>query len=121
MKRIETLNHNGKDIVYFDLSNIKNNDEFIPVIESAKKTMSQYAHNSVYTITNITNITFDTKTKELAAEWMTFNKPFVIYGTFIGVDGIKKIMMNAVFKLSGRTDVKIFSTKTQALDWIGQR
>lgn len=121
MTRIETFKQNEKNVVYFDLSNIKSNDEFQPVIEAAKTAISQYEHKSVYTITNITNITFDTQTKELAAEWMAFNKPFVICGACIGVDGIKKIMMNAVFKLSGRTNTKIFSSKNQALDWIGQQ
>lgn len=121
MERIQTFNHEGKEIVYFDLTNISNNEEFAPVIEAAKETISRYEHNSVYTMTNITNITFDTKTKELAADWMSFNKPYVIFGAFIGVDGIKKIMMTAVFKISGRTKVKIFSSKDKALEWIAEQ
>jgi len=121
MERIEKFTYEGKDVVCFNLSNIKSNEEFKHVIETAKMTISQYTLNSVYTLTDITNITFDTKTKELAVDWMEFNKPFVIFGTFIGVDGIKKIMMNAVFKMSGRKNVKIFTTKERVFDWLAQQ
>lgn len=121
MNRVEELDYYGKKIIYFNLSNIRSNEEFMPVIDEAKKAMAKYEHKSVYTITNITDIAFDTKTKELAAEWMAFNKPYVIYGIIIGAEGIKRIMMNAVFKISGRKDAKIFSSKEQALEWIEQQ
>lgn len=119
MERIETFEHEGKQIVYFNLSNIKTNEELSEVVKMAKETISGYGHNSVYTITNISRIAFDTKTKEIAADWMAFNKPFVVNAAFFGVTGVRKIMMNAVFALSNRGNTKLFHDMDNALEWIG--
>lgn len=118
MERIETFKHGEKQVICFDLSDIKSNAELRDVVENAKEAMEAFEHHSVYSITNINRIVFDTKTKEIAADWMAFNKPFVINAAFIGATGMRKIMMNMVFALSGRTNVKLFNDMEQALDWI---
>lgn len=119
MEHIKTFVHEGKQVIYFDLSDIKTNAELNTVVENAKQAIASFEHHSVYSITNITRIAFDTKTKEIAADWMAYNKPFVISATFIGATGIRKIMMSAVFALSGRSNIKMFNELEQALDWIG--
>lgn len=118
MERIEEFSRNGRDFIYFDLSGLQNNREIEAVIESAKEIITKYPHNTLYTITNIANLTFDTSTKEIASVWMEFNRPYVVYGTVIGLDGVRKIMYNSVLKLSGRKNMKIFSTREQAEDWL---
>lgn len=118
MERIKLFEHEKKQIIYFDLSDIKTNAELSDVVENAKNAIKSFRHHSVYSITNINRIAFDTKTKEIAADWMAFNKPFVINAAFIGVIGMRKIMMTMVFALSNRTNVKLFNGMDQALDWI---
>lgn len=118
MERIEEFSQNGKNFIYFDLSKIQDNSEIEALIESAKEIASKYLHNSLYTITNLAELTFDTKTKEITSAWMAFNQPYVICGAVIGLDGVRKIMFRSVLKLSGRTNMKLFSSKQQAIDWF---
>jgi len=119
LERIEAFERDGKQIIYFNLCDIKSNEELSEVVEQAKEAINGYGQQQcVYTITNISRIAFDTRTKEIAADWMAFNKPFVINAAFIGVTGVRKIMMNAVFLLSGRTNVKLFHDMEQATQWI---
>lgn len=118
LERIEVFEREEKQVLYYDLSSIKTNAELAEVIASAKEAISVYGHNSVYTITNITRIAFDSKTKELASDWMAFNKPFVIGAAFIGVTGVRKIMMEAVFALSSRKNVHLFHDMDEALSWL---
>lgn len=118
MERIEIFECEGKQIIYFNLSNIRINEELKNVAQKAKETISGYQHASVYTLTNVAQIAFDTKTKEIAADWMSFNKPFVINAAFFGVTGVRKIMLKAVFVLSNRKNVALFPYKEQALAWI---
>ena len=68
-------------------------------------------------ILNIANISFDTETKKIAEEALTHNRPYVKYGTIIGVDGIKKLMFSTVLKISGR-DMSLFFSKEQAIAWL---
>ena len=118
MGRIEEFTRDGKDFIYFDLSGFQTNDEFENLIEESKVRVASYAESSLHTITNIEKVRFDTKTKEIVAGWMTHNKPYVKYGVVIGMDGIKKIMVNAIFALSGRKNMTSAFTKEQAIQWL---
>ena len=109
---------NDRNFVYIDLSNVKSNDEVIERIKVIKPVIAKHPENSLYTITNVENIRFDTKSKEIVAEYMTHNKPYVRFGTVIGIDGIKKIMINAIFALSGRSNMHFAFTKEQAIEWL---
>lgn len=118
MERIEEFSHSGKNFIYFDFSEVRSNDEFVRLIEESKPFVTKYAEDSLYTITNIERVRFDSKTKEMAADWAIHNKPYVKYGAVIGVDGIKKIMANAVFALSGRKNMSFASTKESAMELL---
>lgn len=118
MQYVEELMVGEKTVLCFDFAGSKKNDDFLRVINDAKEAIVSHKEKSVYTITNVGTILYDTKTKELVAQWMEFNKPYVICGAVTGLDGIKKIMVNAIFKMSGRDNMKLFYTKEQAIEWI---
>ena len=118
MARIEEFTHDGKNFIYLDISGFKTNDEFIQFIEESKPIIAKYAEQSLHTITNITDVRFDTRTKELATEWMTHNKPYVKFGAVVGMSGIKKIIVNTIFTLSGRKNMNAASTKKEAIEWL---
>ena len=116
-ERIEEFTIDGKNFMYVDVSHIKQNSGFIDVVERVKPLISKYPEKSLYMILNIENIIFDTETKRIAVEGLAHNRPYVKYGTIIGVDGIKKIMFNVVLKITGR-DMSIFFSKEQAITWL---
>ena len=118
MSRIEEFVQDGKNFIYLDLSGFMTNDEFVKLIEESKPVIEKYAERQLYTITNIESVKFDTKTKKIVAEWMEHNKPYVKYGAVIGMDSIKKIMVNAIFALSGRKNMTSASTKEDAVAWL---
>ena len=118
MERIEEFSREGKDFIYFDLSGFKSNDEFFRLIEESKPLVAKHAENSLYTITNIKDVRFDSKTKEYVAEWMRHNEPYVRFGAVTGMDGIKKIMVNSIFDLSGRENMGAAATKEGAIEWL---
>ena len=116
-ERIEEFTIDGKNFMYVDVSDIKQNSGFIDVVERVKPLIRQYPEKSLHMILNIANIRFDSETKEIAVAGLTHNRPYVKYGTIIGVDGIKKIMFNVVLKITGR-DMPIFFSKEQAIAWL---
>ena len=120
-ERITEFTCEGKSFVYIELSNIKNNDVFVQVAENVKQTITKYPEHSVYTITNIENVIFDTDTKKLAVDYMKHNAPYVKHGVLIGLDAVTKIMANAIFKSSGREPLKFLYTKEKAIEWLLQQ
>ena len=121
MDRVEEFVQENKIFVYIDFSGLGVDKDFQEVINHAIPAISRHPENSVFTITNIANLRFDSHTKEIAAKYMTANKPYVKFGVIIGLDGIKKMMAKAVMKLSGRSNLDFAFTKEQAIEMILQK
>ena len=118
MERIEEFTIDGKNFMYIDLSHLMANDEFVKITEVIEPLISKYPLSSLYTITNIENIRFDSKSKDMIAKYMSNNKPYVKYGAVIGLDGIKKKMVNLVSFMSGRKNLCFAFTKEQAIEML---
>ena len=116
--RLKEFTRDGKNFMYIDFSDLKTNESFIEVVNTIFPAIIKYPPNSLYTITNIANVRFDTDTKECVARYMLFNKPYVKYGAVIGIDGIKKIFASAVFEQSGRNKMLFAFTKEKAIELL---
>ncbi|MCL2127181.1 MAG: hypothetical protein FWH38_02905 [Treponema sp.] len=121
MERVEEFSHEGKDFVYINFSGLNADDSFLAVIDQVKQVMVKYPEKSVYTITDIDNIKFDTLIKNDIIKYLEFNKTYVKYGAIIGIDGIKKMLAQSVMKLSGRTNFNFCFTKEEAVKWLLQQ
>jgi len=108
----------GKSFIYLDFSGVSANSDFLEITEHFKKAISKYPLNSLYTITNVSDVRFDSESKAILADYMAFNKPYVKRAVVIGVDGIKKIMGNAICKLVGRPTMFYAITKESAIKWL---
>ncbi|MDR2922578.1 MAG: hypothetical protein LBU85_04450 [Treponema sp.] len=118
MEHIEEFAADGKDIIYVDFSNTASEKYFNGIIEQVKLVISKYAEQSVRTITNLENVRFDSNIKDIFAEYMKFNKTYVKYAAVIGIDGIKKKLVESIMKMSGRENFYFCFTREKALDWL---
>jgi len=121
MKRIDEFTLNGKNFVYIDFSGLTSDNDYLEAVKLAQSVIAKYPEQTVYTITNISNLKFDTHTKEIAAKYVEHNKPYVKYGVIIGMDGIKKMMALTVMKLSGRKNYSFAFSKEKAIEWLLQQ
>ena len=119
--KIEEFTQEGKNFVYIDLANLKSVEQFHELGGQIKSVIRKYPENSVYTITNIDNMRLDSEAKNIVAEYMSENKPFVRGGVFIGIDGVKKVMATEIFKMIGRKNMSFAFTKDQAIKWLLQQ
>ena len=118
MERVEEFMEGGKNIVSIDFSGLSSDEDFLKVIAAAEPVIAKYPENSVYTITNVANLRFDSHSKEIAAKFTEHNKPYVKYGVLFGMDGIKKMMAKAVMQLSGRSNISFAFTREQGIEWL---
>jgi hypothetical protein len=121
MEHVEEFTADGKNIIYIDFSNAVSEKDFNAVIEQVKRVMSKHAEKSVCTITNMENVRFDSNIKEVFVKYVEFNKPYVKYGAAIGMDGIKKKMIEGILKLGGRSNFHFCFTKEEAVKWLRQQ
>jgi 3-deoxy-D-arabino-heptulosonate 7-phosphate (DAHP) synthase len=121
MEYVEEFTADGKDIIYIDFSRTASEKDFNEAIEQAKRTISKHAEKSVCTITNMENVRFDSNIKEVFVKYVESNKPYVKYGVAIGMDGIKKKMIEGILKLGGRPNFHFCFTKEEAVKWLRQQ
>ncbi|MDR2575025.1 MAG: hypothetical protein LBC52_01125 [Treponema sp.] len=121
MEHVEEFAVDGKNIVYIDFSNAISLNDFNVVIEQVKQAMPKYAEKSVCTITNMENVRFDSSIKDLFVNYVEFNKPYVKYGVAVGMDGIKKKMIEGILKLGGRSNFHFCFSREEAVKWLSQQ
>jgi len=118
MDRIEEFTLDGKNFMYIDFSGLKTSADFLALTNVVMAAIKKYPHHSLNTITNIENMRIDSDSKGIMTEYMAHNKPFVKFGVITGMDGIKKVMANSVFKAVGRTNMSFAFSREQAIEML---
>ncbi len=116
MERIQFMQHKGRQILHLDLTNAKAT-EVVQLVRDATPVIAAQPAKSLRTLTDVTNMNFNTEATEALKQFTKHNKPFVIAGAVVGVTGLKQIIYNAVLKFSGR-NIVAFDTLEQAKDWL---
>ena len=116
MERVQFIEHKGKKLLHLNFAELAAPD-VLAVIEQARSVIGKQLPQSVYTLTDVTNTSFNSKVSEAMKEFVIHNKPFVKAAGVVGVTGLKQVIYNAVMKLSGRK-LTAFDTMAEAKDWL---
>ena len=104
-------------VLYLNFANL-DIDEAHEVINYSAGIVEKMPKSSICTLTNITGANFNQALIDALKEFAKKNKPHVIAGAVIGVDGIKKTLFNVILMVSGRKNLKMFDKEDDALTWL---
>jgi hypothetical protein len=121
VKYYEEFSVEGKNIIYIDFSKVKSDEEYSIAFEKVGGVIASHPKSSVYTITNMAGTRIDTLSKDNFIKYAEHNKPYVIRGVLIGLDGVTKMIVGNIIKEAGRNDFHIAFTKEKAIEWILQK
>jgi hypothetical protein len=116
MERIKFIEHKGKKILHLDFTQARA-DEVIQIIREAKGVIAAQPEKSILTLTDVTNIKFNSAAADAMKEFASHNKPYVSAAAVVGVTGLKQVIYNAVVRFTGRNLVA-FDSHGQAKDWL---
>jgi hypothetical protein len=116
VKRIQVIDYKGKEIIYLDFSDC-NVGEIFQVIEMAEKIIRIQPLNSVLTLTNVSGTKYNREVIQAMKEFVNDNKPFVKAGAVVGIDGLKRVVYDAITRFSGR-NLPAFDDNEKAKDWL---
>ena len=120
MEKIKIENYLGKKIICLNFSGLKSLEEISKVIEEAKPVIRNSEQNSVYVLSNIEEMHFNNKIRDMFTEFTGGNKVYVKASAIIGATGLQSFVINAINKLAGR-QLKSFSDATSAKDWLASQ
>ena len=117
MTRSKFHKHQNKMVLFLNFADLDINDAY-EVIDYSSGIIARMPLNSVYTLTDISNSNFDQKLINALTGFTQKNKPHVVAGAVVGADGLKKFIFSTVLKLSGRSNMKTFNSKGDAIEWL---
>jgi hypothetical protein len=114
------IKHKGEAIYFMDFEGLKTLEDFKYLIEASKKYIRNQPPNSVVALTSMEGMHFNKDIRDMIADFIGGNKPYMKVSAVYGINGLLRIVYNGVTKLTGR-DVRAFETKEKALDWLTSR
>lgn len=117
LTRAKFHKHKGIMVLSMNFAHL-NIEECYEVINYSAGIIEKMPKSSICTLTNITDANFDQKLIDALKGFAKKNKPHVIAGAVIGVEGMKKVLFNTILKVSGRDNLKVFYNEEDALNWL---
>lgn len=114
MRQPELIRSGDIEIVYLDFSGLKKKEEVIAQMELYGNFIRKQQFRSVYTLTNLEDMYFNTELYNKFTAYVKANNPYVRESAVIGLKGMMQIFYKGFVKLTGR-NVKICNSKSEAV------
>ena len=109
--------YNGRKIIFLDLHGVQP-EGIKSRVELAKTLIFASQPNSVLLLTDFRDMRYDRERTDYAKQVSIDIKPFVKKSALLGIEGLKKIIMQSLMVFSGRTNMKPFADVKDALEWL---
>jgi hypothetical protein len=119
MERIRFIQHKGAEILYIDFSECQV-AELFPLFAQAKAMIASRPRQSLLTLTNVTNAQHNDAANQQMKSYTAHNKPYVKAAAVVGIEGLKKILLDTIVLISKR-QIHPFDTIEQAKDWLAEQ
>lgn len=116
MERVRFIEHQNRRLLLLDFSECSA-EEVLRLILVAEKIIRAQPPRSLLTLTDVTGTKYNMDVTQAMKEFTHANKPHVRAAAVIGIDGLKKIVYEAVMRFSGR-NVPVFPDIETAKDWL---
>lgn len=116
MERAKFIKHDWRQIFLLDFSGCSV-DEAIQAITEASEIIRSQPADSLLILTDVTGARYNLEVVEKLKDFTIANKPYVKASAVIGLDGLKKIVYNAVMMFSNRK-ITVFEDIETAKAWL---
>ena len=117
MERAKYIKYKGKQILLYDFSNL-GTEAAIQLMDYCPNMSRNMPPQSIYTLTDVTGLSFNEQLTEAFKSLAQHNKPYVIAGAVVGVAAWKKVFYFAALRVSGRKNLQLFNNVEEAKEWL---
>ncbi|MEO7104516.1 MAG: hypothetical protein ABI311_14005 [Gemmatimonadaceae bacterium] len=108
----------GAHVLLIDLSDFAHPIDSLPHIAAARELVGDQPHKSVCCIVDISGSPYNVEVIDRLNELAIHNRPFVVASAVVGVTGFKRLIMESVMRLAGRSNLKAVPTREAAFEWL---
>jgi len=108
----------GRPALLMDFSGFSTAADALPHISAAREVVATQPARSLHGIVDVTGSKFNSQVVEALKELATHNAPFMIASGIVGVAGLQRVILDSVIAITGRSNLKAFPTRGEALTWL---
>ena len=120
MPSCQWIQHKGKRILYMDIA-VQTTEELIDITERIKPIVEKEPPYSIFCLCSVKGTKFNTEITQILKEFTKHNEPYIKITALIGVEGLKKIIYDAVLLFTKRKNLILKNSKEEALDWLAEQ
>lgn len=117
MNKVEFVKHKGRKILIMDATDCKDPAENIATLEEAEQIIRLEPPHSVLLLTDVTGVRYNQEVVGRLRRFSAIIGPHVKASTTVGIDGMKKIVVQTLNYLTGRK-IEIHPDRDSAKDWL---
>ncbi|MCL6589388.1 MAG: hypothetical protein K6U80_05470 [Firmicutes bacterium] len=119
MEVISKIKYKGQEIIYTDYSRIGTSKlKVLDLIHRVADEFMKHPPKSVLALMNVTNLHFDMDVILAFKKARDLTKSFERKVAYIGVNGLIKVIYNAVVDLTNQHITRAFETELEAKEWL---
>ena len=116
MDRVRWITHQGKQILFLDLTNCTA-QEVIQSVNEVQRIVTTQPINSVRTLSDLNGAQFSRDAVTRIQEVAVFDRPHVSRAALLGADSLPQVFYDAL-KAFSRREFPRFKTREEAMDWL---
>jgi hypothetical protein len=116
MDHVRFITHQGKQILFIDLTNCAA-EEVIELLPEVQRIVTAQPRNSVLTLTDLTGAQFSRAAVTRMKEVAVFDKPYVKRAALVDTESLPQVFYQALKTFSQREFCR-FKTREEAMDWL---
>ena len=117
MERLRFIEHSQQRILYFDLADVLEADEVLPVLERGMEVCAAAAPQSVLTLTNVRNLRFNAATVAALKRMVEHNRPYIRASAVVGMSSLHRIIYGVIVRIAQR-EIPAFDDEESAKAWL---
>jgi len=120
MERVYFKEHKGKMILVQDMTGLVEVKACMKIFDRAQDLILKEPLKSVRLLTNVTDAHYDREGAEHMKKFSAKVTPHMKASVVVGVEGLKKIVVQTLITLTGR-QIVLRPTMQQAMDWLADQ
>ena len=116
MDRVRFITHQGKQILFIDVTNCAA-EEVIELVTEVQCMVTAQPPKSVLTLSDLTGARFSRSAVTRMKEVAVFDRPYVKRAAFVGAQSLPKVFYEALKTFSQR-EFRKFKAREEAMDWL---
>lgn len=108
----------GRPALLMDFSGFTTAADALPHIAAARDLIGTQPARSVHGVVDVTGSKFNAQVVEAMKDFVAHNRPFMVASGIVGVAGLQRVILDSVIAITGRSNLKAFPTRGDALAWL---